>query len=90
MWYKEQDLRPVPSFCKEASQHHSQHHLSTYLTMPKWSIESIIALVTLVTTCIPISLLVWRTLKRRQRLAHEERGLYKGSQTHFNSDDGMA
>jgi hypothetical protein len=53
--------------------------LTHVLKMPKWSTESIIALITLLTTCIPISLLIWRTLKHRQRLARAGQHLYKGS-----------
>ncbi|KAF2731950.1 hypothetical protein EJ04DRAFT_360098 [Polyplosphaeria fusca] len=40
--------------------------------MPNWSIEAIIAFLTLLATCVPACLFCWRFLKRR-KAAHQKR-----------------
>jgi hypothetical protein len=43
--------------------------------MPSFSIEAIIALVTLLTTCLPLGLLLWRVIKQKRRNVQFEQGM---------------
>jgi hypothetical protein len=45
------------------------------LNMPSMSIEAIIALVTLLTTCLPLGLLLWRVIKQKRRNVQFEQGM---------------